>query len=216
MPRRARLLLPGVPLHIIQRGNNRQRCFCDDKDYIVYLQWLTQYADESGCQVHAYVLMINHVHLLVSSSTTDGPVGLMKMLGQRYAQYFNWRYGRTGTLWEGRFKSCLVQDEGYFLVCHRYIELNPVRAGMVDFPAQYRWSSYRANAEGNGNPIVQPYGVYLRLGLDPAARQQAYRALFHQGLDTKMLAEIRAASDGSQVLGDAAFQADVAKRLRSK
>lgn len=148
MPRRARLLLPGVPLHIIQRGNNRQACFFGDDDYGFYLDWLTEHARKTGCKVHAYVLMTNHVHLLLSSSKPEGAGALMKALGQRYVQYVNRTYHRSGTLWEGRFRSCLVQEEAYLLACQCYIELNPVRAGMVRRPGDYRWSSYRANGLG--------------------------------------------------------------------
>jgi putative transposase len=213
MPRRARLFLPEVPLHIIQRGNNRQPCFLCEADYAAYLHWLAQYAEEAACRVHAYVLMGNHVHLLVSCAAAQGPAGMMKMLGQRYAQYFNWRHGRSGTPWDGRFKSCLVQDEVYFLTCQRYVELNPVRAGMAGYPAQYRWSSYRCNADGRANPLVQPHSVYQRLGGTPAARQLAYRRLCEELIDVHMLAKIRSAF-GGQVLGDEAFVADVARRLR--
>lgn len=137
MPRRARLLLPNVPLHVIQRGNNRQACFFADDDYRRYLDWLEEYAGKCGCRVHAYVLMTNHVHLLLSADSAGGVGALMKALGQRYVQYINRTYRRSGTLWEGRFRSCLTQDETYLLACQRYIELNPVRAAMVAHPAEY-------------------------------------------------------------------------------
>ena len=143
MPRRARLMLPDIPLHLIQRGNNRQACFIAEDDYRFYLDWLKDSADKHGCRIHAYVLMTNHVHLLASSSTADAMGAMMKALGQRYAQYVNRTYRRSGTLWEGRVRSCLTQEENYFLACQRYIELNPVRAGMVGHPGEYRWSSYR-------------------------------------------------------------------------
>lgn len=131
MPRRARLTLPNVPMHVIQRGNNRQACFFADEDYRFYLEWLKEYAAKSKCRIHAYVLMTNHVHLLVSSDSGNGIGALMKALGQRYVQYVNRTYGRSGSLWEGRFRSCLTQEESYLLSCQRYIELNPVRAGVV-------------------------------------------------------------------------------------
>lgn len=138
MPRRPRLALPNVPLHIIQRGNNRQACFYAEEDYRIYLDWLREYADKTDCHVHAYVLMTNHVHLLISAARPDSPGGLMKALGQRYVQYVNRAYRRSGTLWEGRFRSCLAQEDRYLLACQRYIELNPVRANMVEHPAEYR------------------------------------------------------------------------------
>ena len=138
MPRRPRLILPGVPLHLIQRGNNRQLCFFADEDYQAYLGWLKEYAEKSGCAVHSYVLMTNHVHLLLTPETATSVGQLMKRLGQRYVQYVNRTYRRSGTLWEGRYRSCLTQEEDYLLACSRYIELNPVRANMVAHPADYR------------------------------------------------------------------------------
>ena len=154
MPRRPRLSLPNVPLHLIQRGNNRQACFIGDEDYRFYLDWLSEYAGRAGCSIHAYVLMTNHVHLLVSTERSAAPGEMMKALGQRYVQYFNRTYRRSGTLWEGRYRSCPTQAESYLLACQRYIELNPVRAGMVEHPAEYRWSSYRANAQGDIDPMI--------------------------------------------------------------
>ena len=133
MPRRARLALPNVSLHIIQRGNNRQACFFADEDYRFYLDWLTEHAAKTGCQIHAYVLKTNHVHLLISTDRADSSGALMKALGQRYVQYVNRTYRRSGTLWEGRFRSCPTQEETYLLACQRYIEMNPVHAGMVSF-----------------------------------------------------------------------------------
>jgi putative transposase len=138
MPRRPRLALPNIPLHIIQRGNNRQACFFANEDYRIYLESLRESAAKTDCRIHAYVLMTNHVHLLLSAECADAPGALMKALGQRYVQYVNRTYRRSGTLWEGRFRSCLTQQETYLLACQRYIELNPVRAGMVTHPAEYR------------------------------------------------------------------------------
>lgn len=213
MPRRARLTLPNVPLHIIQRGNNRQACFYDDEDYVVYLNWLNEYADKCACEVHAYVLMTNHVHLLMSANKTDAPGALMKALGQRYAQYVNRKYQRSGTLWEGRFRSSLTQDELYLLRCQQYIELNPVRAGMVAHPAQYRWSSYRANALGEATTLVQPHTVYHALGQGLASCQMAYRELFQPVLEANVLDEIRRATNGNFALGNPAFVEQIAVAL---
>ena len=142
MPRRPRVSLPGVTHHIIQRGNNRIACFYSENDYRFYLEWPFDYAEHCQYQVHAYVLMTNHVHLFVTPETRSGLGELMKRLGQRYVQYINRTYQRTGTLWEGRFKSCITQDDQYVLSCYRYIELNPVRANIVSHPAEYAWSSY--------------------------------------------------------------------------
>ncbi len=157
MPRRARLSLPGIPWHIIQRGNNRAVCFHAEADYQFYLHYLNEFANKFGCQLHAYVLMTNHVHLLLTPAREDSAGLLMKHLGQRYVQYVNRTYQRTGTLWEGRFRSCLTQTEDYVLACYRYIELNPVRAGMVMKPQDYRWSSYHANGLGKPNALITPH-----------------------------------------------------------
>ena len=143
MPRRARVSVPDAAHHIIQRGNNRSACFYSKQDYECYLEWLFEYSEMHGCYVHAYVLMTNHVHLLITPTDSIGLGKLMKRLGQRYVQYINRSYQRTGTLWEGRFRSCVTDDERYVLGCYRYIELNPVRANIVAHPAEYRWSSYR-------------------------------------------------------------------------
>lgn len=213
MPRRARIALPNVPVHIIQRGNNRQCCFSADEDYRRYLDWLAEYATKTGCRVHAYVLMTNHVHLLVSAEQADAGGALMKLLGQRYVQYVNRVYRRSGTLWEGRFRSCPVQEEGYLLGCQRYIELNPVRANMVAHPAEYRWSSYRANAQGEADVLVQPHSLYDALGNAADARQAAYRELFRYELEPGLVDEIRRATNGNFALGNARFAAEVASMI---
>lgn len=213
MPRRARLALPNVPLHVIQRGNNRQACFYADEDYRFYLDWLREYADKTGCQIHAYVLMTNHVHLLISATRPEAPGALMKALGQRYVQYVNRTYRRSGTLWEGRFRSCLTQEESYLLACQRYIELNPVRADMVAHPAEYRWSSYRGNAQGDPDALLKPHSLYLVLGKDAASREAAYRELFRYELEPGLVDEIRRATNGNYALGNAAFAEQVTTAL---
>jgi putative transposase len=164
MPGRPRIILPNVAVHLIQRGNNREPCFFHNQDYQVYLGWLHEYAIEARCDLNAYVLMTNHVHLLLTPKDLSSPGTLMKRLGHRYVQYINWTYQRSGTLWEGRYKSCIAQHEHYALSCYRYIELNPVRAKMVSHPADYRWSSYRANAQIESNRMLKPHESYLALG----------------------------------------------------
>jgi len=211
MPRRARISLPNVPVHLIQRGNNRQPCFFADEDYCRYLDWLGEYASKSGCRIHAYVLMTNHVHLLLTADHADAGGGLMKLLGQRYVQYVNRAYHRSGTLWEGRFRSCPVQEENYLLGCQRYIELNPVRANMVAHPAEYRWSSYGANAQGAADALVQMHPLYAALGGDAAARQAVYRELFRHELEPGMVDEIRRATNGNFALGGERFGDAVAE-----
>jgi putative transposase len=213
MPRRARIVLPNIPIHLIQRGNNRQPCFFADEDYRRYLEWLAEYAGKTGCRIHAYVLMTNHVHLLFSADHAEASGTLMKSLGQRYVQYVNRAYHRSGTLWEGRFRSCLVQEEDYLLGCQRYIELNPVRANMVAHPAEYRWSSYRANAQGEPDALVRSHPLYDALGSDPASQQSAYRELFRHALWPGMVDEIRRATHGNFALGNERFATQVAAMI---
>ena len=213
MPRRARVKFAGVPLHIIQRGNNRIACFFAEEDYRFYLRHLDQLAQRLECDVHAYVLMTNHVHLLVTPSETDSASLLMKHLGQRYVQYVNRVHRRSGTLWEGRFKSSLVQRQGYLLKCQRYIELNPVRASMVPQPRDYPWSSYRANGELRASALVTPHDGYIALGETPEQRAAAYRRLFEFELDEEDLKEIRSAANGGFALGNQRFKAEISAIL---
>ncbi|RPI42729.1 MAG: transposase [Betaproteobacteria bacterium] len=214
MPRRPRIVLPATPVHIVQRGHNRERCFFDDRDYRVYLRMLADVAGERGCAIHAYVLMTNHVHLLLTPERAESPALLMKNLGQRYVQYVNRKHKRSGTLWEGRFRSCAVQDEGYFLCCHRYIELNPVRAGLAPHPRDYPWSSYRHNAEGIATQLVSPHPVYQALADRDEARRATYRALFEAALEPSTLEEVRLATNANLALGDAMFRAQVEAAYR--
>ena len=209
MPRQPRLILADIPVHLIQRGNNRQACFFADDDYLFYLDWLRDYAGKSRCAIHAYVLMTNHVHLLLTPALATGVGQLMKRLGQRYVQYVNRCYRRSGTLWEGRFRSCIAQQENYLLLCQRYIELNPVRAGMVAHPGEYRWSSYRANAQGEPSSLLQPHEVYLALGTTDTDRQAAYRELFRHHLEPGMIDQIRRASNGSYAIGCDRFREQI-------
>jgi putative transposase len=216
MPRRARLTVSGVPWHIVQRGNNRCACFYAPADYEYYLSTLGEQAQKYGCAVHAYVMMTNHVHLLCTPQRDDSVAQLMKNLGQRYVQYVNRTHRRSGTLWEGRYRSCLTQSETYVMTCYKYIELNPVRAKMVLHPRDYRWSSYGANAEGKRDPILTPHSLYMRLGLNGAQREAAYRGLFEVDLDSNQIAAIRKATNGNYVLGDGRFQAQIGRELRRR
>ena len=154
MARLPRFFVPSVPLHVIQRGNNREKLFRHITDYQVYLDWLHEAAHIHECAIHAYVLMTNHVHLLVTPTHEDSVPRTFQSLGRRYVQYFNTIHQRTGTLWEGRYRATLIESETYLLTCSRYIELNPVRAEMVRHPRDYRWSSYRYNADGKSNPLM--------------------------------------------------------------
>jgi len=214
MPRRARLRIADIPLHVVQRGNNRGPCFFAENDYAFYRGLLESLAERFGCAVHAYVLMTNHIHLLLTPHAFDGVSSLMKHLSQRYVQYVNRRYGRCGTLWEGRYKSCLTQREDYVLACYRYIELNPVRARIVADPRHYRWSSYGANAEGSASTLLAPHAEYLRLGHTPEERLAAYRSLFGTHLARGSVDDqIRDATEGNIALGSARFQAEIESML---
>ena len=205
MPRQSRPVIPEVPLHITQRGNNKLPCFFDEADFLVYLKLLHAASIRAACCVHAYVLMSNHVHLVVSPTDAQGPAMLMKSLGERYVQYVNRRHGRTGTLWEGRYHSCLVQSERYLMICQRYVELNPVRACLVGEPSAYPWSSYHHNAHGRECKIIAPHELYSRMGLDPVSRQTAYRALFEEVLGSAALTHLRKATHGNTALGSPEF-----------
>jgi putative transposase len=213
MPRRPRIDLPGIPQHVVQRGNDRRRCFFDHADYARYLDALRELAPPAGCTVHAYVLMANHVHLLVTPLEPAGVSRLMQALGRHYVRYVNDRHQRTGTLWEGRFKACLVDSERYVLACYRYIELNPVRAGVVGSPNEYAWSSYRSNAMAVPDGLTRPHAVYDALGRDTCARTRAYRSFVMDRGDDSELDEIRSYTQRQHALGTAAFQAELESRL---
>jgi putative transposase len=206
MPRPSRLILPGVAVHIIQRGNNRVACFRHDSDYLMYLAHLRQLSEKYGCALHAYCLMTNHVHLLLTPQAEGACTGLMRDLGQRYVQYFNRHHERTGTLWEGRFRSCIAESALYVLGCYRYIELNPVRAGMVDHPTGYLWSSYAVNSGMRSDPLVTFHPEYLALASDLQSRCAAYRGLFEQRLEPGLQKAIRDATNGGYPLASEAFK----------
>jgi putative transposase len=203
MPRTARVIVPDAAVHVTQRGNNRGTCFFGEADYAVYLRALAQFAPSCGCEVHAYCLMTNHVHLLLTPRTAQACGELMKSVGQCYVQRVNRVRGRSGTLWEGRFRSSVAASERYVLACYRYIELNPVRAGMVVDPAEYRWSSHRANLAGAADPLLTPHPAYLGLSEDADSRRRRYGELFAAALEPELLEEIRRAARGGCALGTA-------------
>jgi putative transposase len=213
MPRRSRLMLPGIPLHLVQRGNNRTACFFSDEDRSFYLFHLDRLLRKSGCDLHAYCLMTNHVHMLLTADSADGCARLMKGMGQLHTQYVNRTYARSGTLWEGRFRSCLVESEDYVLACYRYIELNPVRAGLCMHPDEHPWSSFGSNGAGRYDSRITPHEEYLRLGRSRDERTRAYRQLLDEQMPTERLHEIREATDGNIVLGREPFQRQIAAML---
>ena len=205
MPRLPRLNLANIPQHVIQRGNNRQACFLSDKDKHYYLNKLQEYSQKFNVKIHAYVLMSNHVHLLLSPEEQFGASLLMQSLGRSYVRYFNKSYKRSGTLWEGRFKSSLIDSENYFLIVSRYIELNPVRANMVEKPECYNWSSYHANALGHFNELITYHQCFMMLGQTNLERQENYHSLFENAIPLKALTELRLSAHKSQALGNKKF-----------
>lgn len=209
MARLPRLYLPGCAQHIIQRGNNREACFYDESDYKAYLSFLKDVAVKCEVAVHAFVLMTNHVHMLVTPADEKGVSRLMQAQGRKYVQYINHTYGRTGTLWEGRYKSTVVDAESYLLTVYRYIELNPVRAGMVNHASEYPWSSYRYNALGKEIQLITPHDEYLRLGKTTEDRQKTYRALFRGRMPERELTSIRDATNKAWALGDDRFRQQI-------
>jgi putative transposase len=206
MSRKPRFNLPGIPQHIIQRGHNREPCFYVEDDYRLYLDNLQEASIRNQTHIHAYVLMTNHVHLLATPESSYGITHMMQDLGRKFVRSMNRRYRRTGSLWEGRFKANLVDSEAYLFSCMRYIEMNPVRAGMVSHPGEYRWSSYSANASGHTSRVIGNHPLYLALGETAVRRQDAYRELFQCHLDHEELHAVREALNQELVLGREDFK----------
>ena len=216
MARLPRYFVKGVPLHIILRGNNREPIFANDEDCQFFREALLDAAKRHGMAVHAYVFMTNHIHLLASPATEQSVPKTMQSLGRRYVQYFNFRYRRTGTLWEERYRATVVDAENYLFECMRYIELNPVRAGMIAHPREYAWSSYRANAEGKDDAMVSPHGLYLAIDRNERERRIGYRALFKSPLEAGFLNEIRECTNKGWALGGGRFQSKVERLGRGE
>jgi putative transposase len=198
---------------MIVRGNSRGAIYAEEPDYLAYLGWLQDGAEQHECRIHAYVLMTNHVHLLVSASNPANLSKLPQYVGRRYVPYFNRKYGRSGTLWEGRFKASTIESERYLLTCYRYIEMNPVRAGMVATPGDYRWSSYKANACGKESALISPHPLYLALGDEAKQRAKRYRDGFKEVLDSDVIDAIRASVQTGTPLGTDRFKAEVERLL---
>ena len=205
MARPPRLDLPGVPQHVIQRGNNRAACFFGDVDRHFYLKCLAEAAARRGCAVHAYVLMSNHVHLLTTPTQPGAVAAMLQDVGRRYVRIINNVHGRTGTLWEGRYKSSLVDSERYLLNCQRYIELNPVRAGIVGDPMEYAWSSHPHYTGARPSKFITEHAVFLSLGENGAERRREYQSICAVPLGTSVLERIRAAINTDSALGTDAF-----------
>ena len=216
MPRKPRFYLPGVPAHVMQRGHNRSAIFFDDEDYLEYLRILKPMAEKYQCLIHAYVLMRNHVHLLLTPLGQNSISLFFQGLGRQYVTYINKTYGLSGSLWEGRHKGNLIDTDVYFLTCMRYIELNPVRANMCDEPGEYRWSSYAANALGEPNSILTPHEEYKQLGKNSALRQKTYRGLFKESLDAKIIGDLRKGAQSGTPVGYKNFTQKIEQLLNCK
>ena len=211
MPRRPRQCPPGYPVHVVQRGNNRDVLFASESDLKAYANWLREAGERCGVDLHAWVFMTNHVHLLMTPRAPDSISRCMQFLGRHYVRYFNQRHQRSGTLFEGRFKSSIVQCREYYLACQRYIEMNPVRAGMVTDPADYSWSSYRAHAFGQEVAMWKPHSEYLALGATATSRRSAYRQLFAHQPSERIFTHIRDALNSGLVLGSDRFKRQIAE-----
>ncbi|WP_394788991.1 transposase [Rhodoferax sp.] len=216
MARLPRLTLPGVPHHVIQRGNNRQPVFTAAADYTLLLGLLAENAKKFGVLVHAYVLMENHFHLLATPETVDALPQMMQAVGRRYVRYFNDSQGRSGTLWEGRYRSTLVQTERYLLPCMAYLDLNPVRAGLVADPRDYPWSSYGHYTGLRADKLVTPHPLCWGLGNTPFAREAAYANLVHAGITAEQQQQLTESVLSGWALGDADFVADLQKRTERR
>lgn len=213
MPRRARLELPGIPMHVTQRGVDRCAIFIDDQDRHHYRRVLRKACRKHGVAVHAFVLMDNHVHLLLSANQAGQVALAMRAAGQSHVQAFNIRHGRSGSLWQGRFKSCLVDTDRYLLTVVRYIELDPVRAAMVARPEDYRWSSVHTHPGRVCDPLLTPHPLYLALGHDPLQRAEAYGTWLRSGIGEDELAEIRRYIAQEGALGNPRFRRMVERAL---
>ncbi len=216
MARLPRLTVPGYPHHVIQRGNNRQPIFVDETDYRRLLDELIEHARAREVAVHAYVLMSNHLHLLVTPESADGVPLMMQGVGRSYVRWFNRRHGRSGTLWEGRYRSTLIEAERYLLACMAYIDLNPVRAGMVAAPADYPWSSHAPLIGLRSDPLLTPHPLYWQLGNTPFDRERAYADLVAAGLNAEQRDAIARAAHSGWALGGQDFVADLQKRTQRR
>lgn len=216
MARLPRFAISGQPQHIILRGNNRTDLFLEEADFLFFLEKLQAGCEKHSCDLHAYVLMNNHVHLLLTPHTAHGISKMMQMLGRYYVQYFNAHYQRSGTLFEGRYKATLIDSETYLLTCMRYIELNPVRAGLVRHPSEYGWSSYQRTAGGQTSSLIKPHVAYQRLGRSNDERLTAYRQLFKQQLSEHSMNEIRDATNKAWALGSERFKQKIQKQLERR
>ena len=216
MARQTRLTVPGYPHHVIQRGNDRQAIFRDEADRQRLWDLLLEHSQRLKVAIHAYVFMDNHFHLLLSPQTSDGLPQLMQAVGRSYVRYFNIRHGRTGTLWEGRYRSSLIETEGYLLSCMVYIELNPVRAGLVGEPAQHVWSSHRHLIGQASDKLVTPHALFWSLGNTPFAREAAYAQMVQAGVTAQQQADLTRSVLTGWTLGSLGFLQSLEKTTQRR
>jgi putative transposase len=216
MARLPRLVVPGQPHHIIQRGNDRQAIFREAADYLKFIDWLREGAKQFKVSIHAYVLMTNHLHLLATPADDQGLSKMMQWIGRHYVPYFNYKYQRTGTLWQGRFKATVIDSERYLMTCSRYIELNPVRAGMVGSAGEYPWSSYQHHIGQKSDPLITDHSLYWALGNTPFQREAAYRGLIAQGVDEADVEALTEATLKGWAIGSDKFKAALEKQTQRR
>ncbi len=216
MPRKPRFFIPDVPVHIVHRGHSRDPVFFEDEDYSTYAYWLGEASKRYGVQIHSFVLMTNHVHILITPPGTTSTSSFMQYIGRRYVPYMNQKYGKSGSIWEGRYKASLIQAEDYFLATMRYVELNPVRAGMVESPSHYRWSSFCHNSGIRKIRFVQNHPVYTSLATYDEGRFEAYKELFRSQLDLEVMKQISDAWLTGTPLGNDYFREKVESQLSLK
>ena len=214
MTRLPRFTIPGVPQHVIQRGNNKATIFVSTHDYLFFRECMLSAIRRFACQIHAYVFMTNHVHFLMSPNRSGAIGRVMQSVGGRYAKYVNDRYGRTGTLWEGRYRATVINSDEYLFSCYRYIEENPVRAAIVTEPGEYRWSSYSANALGASDSLVTAHERYVALGDTPGSRQEAYGSFFRVLMQPSTISALRDSTNYGWALGDTEFQSELTRTDR--
>ncbi len=216
VPRKPRFFVVGLPAHIVQRGNNRQVIFFEERDYELYLSLLNKACDRYDCEIHAYALMTNHVHIVATPLGKESVSRMMQYVGRHYVPYINKKYRRSGTLWEGRFKAAIIESSAYLLACYRYVELNPVRAGIVEHPGEYWWSSYGRNGLMFENEVVTAHREYQQLGSNDQERAKNYRLLFEQICTDADLDLLRNYTQSGTPLGNAKFREEVEAALGMK
>ncbi len=216
MPRKPRFYLPNYPVHIVQRGHNNNNVFFENEDYKVYLDWLQEGSEWYEVPIHAYALLPNQIHILASPPDKEAASRMMQYQGRRYVPYINATYGKTGTIWQGRYKASLIDPETYLLNCMTYIEGLPVKEGLAKSPGPYKWSSYKCNAQGRKNPLITMHAAYLGIARGDKQRQEKYTAMSKAGLSDEVITDIRDAWQTGTPLGSDKFKKMVERRLKIK